>query len=159
MQRVTAGLIALALTSACRCGSKQGSVVQLPSGNVVRVYSVGRLTFKDQSHPPSLMLRYETKLELGDSEALRSEVMEVWELLRPQCDASGDTYAMVMANEPIRGVVSRTRGFTYGFERTDGGGWRMREPKKREARKGEDPSSKQDASPVVGGSTRRPHPE
>lgn len=106
-------------------------VLQLPSGAKVRVYGIGRIAFGDGSHPPSLLLRYETNLETKDSDALRKEVLHVWQLLRPLADKAGDNYAMVMANEPIRGVISQTRRFTYGFERAPGGTWRMREPRKR----------------------------
>jgi len=76
------------------------------------------------------MLRYETALRVEDSQELRAEVMDVWELLRPMADSSHDTYAMVMANEPVRGIVSSTRSFTYGFIKSDDGQWQMREPKK-----------------------------
>ena len=68
---------------------------------------------------------------MKDSEALRKEALQVWELLRPMADEAGDHYAMVMANEPIRGAITKTRRFTYGFEQAPGGAWRMREPKKR----------------------------
>lgn len=105
-------------------------VVRLVSGKEVRVYSIGRITFLDKSHPPSLMLRYETALEPKDSEALRAEAREVWEILRPHAEAAGDSYAMVRANEPIRGLVSKTQSFTYGFIKKEDGQWQMREPKK-----------------------------
>ncbi len=118
------------LAPVSRQADAPGAVVRLPSGKKVRVYSVTRVAFGDNSHPPSFMLRYETELEPKDSEGLRSEVREVWELLRPKCDVAGDSYAMIMANEPIRGVVSQTRSFTYGFEKGVDGQWRMREPKK-----------------------------
>jgi hypothetical protein len=106
-------------------------VMQLPSGVQVRVYGIGRISFADGSHPPSLLVRYESNLEMKDSDALRKEALQVWELLRPMADKAGDHYAMVMANEPIRGAIAKTRRFTYGFERAPGGAWRMREPKKR----------------------------
>jgi hypothetical protein len=106
-------------------------VMQLPSGTQVRIYGIGRIAFGDNSHPPSLLVRYESNLEMKDSDALRKEVLQVWELLRPLADKAGDNYAMVMANEPIRGVISHTRRFVYGFERVPGSAWRMREPRKR----------------------------
>ena len=127
-------LLALGLLSApVTCGEPPptSNVVRLVTGESVRVYSVIRYTFGDNSHPPSLLLRYETSLPTTDSPALRKEVMKVWALLQPMADASSDTYAMVMANEPIRGVVSQTKHFVYGFERDVGGAWRMREPRKR----------------------------
>jgi len=106
------------------------SLVRLPSGKEIRVYSIMRITFVDKSHPPSLLLRYETNLEPNDSKALREEVQEVWEILRPKADSSVDSYAMIKANEPIRGVITQTHSFTYGFIKMENGQWRMREPKK-----------------------------
>ena len=106
------------------------SLVRLPSGKEIRVYSIMRITFVDKSHPPSLLLRYEKNLEPNDSKALREEVQEVWEILRPKADSSVDSYAMIKANEPIRGVITQTHSFTYGFIKMENGQWRMREPKK-----------------------------
>jgi hypothetical protein len=105
-------------------------IVRLKSGKSITVLSTTRMTFADGSHPPSLLLRYQSSLPLEDSPTLRAEVLEVWELLKPHADAAHDTYAMVSANEPIVGAVSVTRRFTYGFERLEDGTWRMREPKK-----------------------------
>lgn len=128
----------LLIASLLGCGAVPGGdppatsrIMELPSGMQVRVYGIGRISFADGSHPPSLLVRYESNLEMKDSEALRKEALQVWELLRPMADEAGDRYAMVMANEPIRGAIAKTRRFTYGFERAPGGAWRMREPKKR----------------------------
>jgi len=123
-------ILLLANPVASQDAPSSSKLFRLSSGKEVRVYSITRITFRDNSHPPSLMLRYETALEPKDSEALRSEVQEVWEILRPHADKAGDSYAMVSANEPIRGLVSRTRAFTYGFIKTQNGHWKMREPKK-----------------------------
>lgn len=107
---------------------KNSKIVALPSGKEFRVYSIQRISFAKNIHPPSLMLRYETKLPTNDSPELRSEVLEVWELLRPMADEAGDTYAMVKANEPIKGIFTTTKSFTYGFIK-EKGIWKMREPK------------------------------
>ena len=124
-------LCLLLLLSACKADAppRTSKVVELPSGKSVRVYSIQRITFGDNSHPPSLLLRYETQHPVQDSSELRDEVREVWELLRPMADKAGDAYAMVKANEPIRGVVAQTQGFTYGFIKAEDGKWQMREPK------------------------------
>lgn len=132
MRSVITVLCALLLAISCSTNRAPSSskAVRLQSGKEVRVYSITRITFGDKSHPPSLMLRYETALKPEDSQDLRTEVLEVWELLRPMADSAHDSYAMVTANEPVRGIVSSTRAFTYGFIRSDSGEWRMREPKK-----------------------------
>jgi hypothetical protein len=105
-------------------------MVELPSGKSVRVYSIQKISFLDKSHPPSYLLRYETALPVQDSPELRSEALEVWELLRPLSNKAGDTYALVKANEPIRGMVSKNMSFTYGFSKINDSTWQMREPKK-----------------------------
>ena len=61
---------------------------------------------------------------------MREEVLEVCDLLRPIADKAGDVYAMVKANEPIRGAISKTRGVTFGFDKNNVGTWRLKELKK-----------------------------
>ena len=123
-------LLALLLV-ACKSDAppQTSKMMTLPSGKSVRVYSIQRITFGDNSHPPSLLLRYETLRPTRDSPELREEVREVWELLRPMADEAGDTYAMVKANAPIRGIVAKTEAFTYGFTKAEDATWKMREPK------------------------------
>ena len=126
--------LCVVLLSACSAQEPPSSskLVKLPSGKVVRVYSITRITFGDNSHPPSLMIRYETAFPPKDSEGLRAEVKDVWELLKPLADQAHDSYAMVKANEPIRGPLTTTAAFTYGFARSDDGQWQLQEPRKRE---------------------------
>jgi hypothetical protein len=123
-------LICMFCISCNRAVPQSSKLMQLPSGKSIRVYSIIRVSFSDNSHPPSLLLRYETALPIKDSPELRSEVLEVWELLRPLSDKSGDKYALIKANEPIRGVVSKNMSFTYGFNKVNDSTWKMREPNK-----------------------------
>ncbi len=130
MKHVIVLLLICFSVMACNFNSppKNSKIMTSPSGKTFRVYSIQRISFANNIHPPSLMLRYETKLPINDSPELRSEVLEAWELLRPMADEAGDTYAMVKANEPIKGVFSTTQGFTYGFIK-ENDIWKMREPK------------------------------
>jgi gamma-glutamyl:cysteine ligase YbdK (ATP-grasp superfamily) len=128
-------MLMIALAGLISCNSQQklpdaGTVVQLPSGKSVRVYPVERVSFVNDMLPASLLLRYETSLEPVDSKALRDEVREVWQILQPKADSSGDSYAMIKANKSIRGLITRTESFTYGFNRIKKGVWKMREPPK-----------------------------
>src|SRR4051812_2417760 len=97
-------LLLVVLLTACKSEvpPQTSKVIALPSGKSVRVYSIQRITFGDNSHPPSLLLRYETAHPVEDAPQLREEVREVWALLQPMADEAGDRYAMVKANEPIR---------------------------------------------------------
>lgn len=133
MKKALIVLIYLLIIASCGSDAppKTSKVVELPSGKKVRVYSIIKFKFLDKSHEPSFMLRYETSYEIKDSPKLREEVLEVWELLRPIADKAGDSYAMVKANEPIRGAVTKTQSFTYGFVKKEDGSWIMREPKKK----------------------------
>ena len=123
-------LCIMLFTISCTANQPPGRsrIVSLESGKDIRVYSITRFTFLDESRPPSLVLRYETELEPKDSPELRAEVLEVWEILKPLADSAHDTYAMVAANEPIRGIISRTKSFTYEFIRSYDGLWEMSDP-------------------------------
>ena len=127
-------IIFLVIILMCSCDYRKppsmSQLVKLPSGKEIRVYSISRITFKDKSHQPSLLLRYETDLKPIDSKELREEVQEVWNILQPKADSARNTYAMIMANEPVRGLISTTHSFTYGFLKMKDGKWKMREPKK-----------------------------
>jgi hypothetical protein len=132
MRIIVTLLVILVLIVSCNSQKPPNSsaLVRLPSGKEIRVYSITRITFIDKSHPPSLLLRYETSLEPDDSKVLREEVQEVWKILQPKADSSGDSYAMIKANEPIRGAITQTHSFTYGFIKMEKGEWKMREPQK-----------------------------
>jgi hypothetical protein len=131
--RIRATLLVI-LFSLVSCNSenppKSSALVRLPSGKEIRVYSITRITFTNKSHPPSFLLRYETELEAKDSKALREEVQEVWKILQPKADSLGDSYALIKANEPVRGAITITHSFTYGFTKLENGEWKMKEPKK-----------------------------
>jgi hypothetical protein len=94
------------------------------------VYSEIRILSADKKVPSCFMLRYETALEPHDSPALREEVLEVWSILRPKADSAGDSYALIKANQPVRGTITVTHSFTYGFVKMEKGEWKMNEPKK-----------------------------
>ncbi len=108
------------------------TVVRLPSGKEIRIYSLKRLPLANELGKRFYLLRYETDLEAKDSKALREEVLSVWEYFRAAPDSAGDTYAVIKANEPVRGSLTVTNAFSYGFEKMENGEWRMREPPKKQ---------------------------
>lgn len=117
--------------SACTSQQKTqdiGTMVELISGKFVRVNSIERVSYVNDMLPSSLLLRYETNLEPVDSRALREEVGEVWLVLQPKADSSGDSYAMVKAVKTKKGPGGKAESFTYSFNKIRTGVWKMREP-------------------------------
>jgi hypothetical protein len=105
-----------------------GTMVELISGKSVRIYSIERVSFVNDVLPSSFLLRYETSLDLVDSKPLRQEVGEVWLVLQPKSDSSGDSYAMIKAVTTKKGSGGKAESFTYSFNKIRTGVWKMREP-------------------------------
>jgi hypothetical protein len=131
MRLLTGLFLSLICFSSCTVQQKPspaGAMVELISGTSVWVYPVETVSFVNDLLPSSLLLRYETTLELVDSGALREEVGEVWLVLQPKADSSGCPYAMIKAAKAGKGWGARSASFTYGFSKIKQGVWKMREP-------------------------------
>jgi hypothetical protein len=129
----TSAVLFLFILCFSSCTSQQkpppvGAMVELISGKSVRICSIERVSFVNSMLPSSLLLRYETTLEPVDSRALREEVGEVWLVLQPKADSSGDSYAMIKANKIKKGSGGKAESFTYSFNKIRTGVWKMREP-------------------------------
>ena len=133
MRLLTGLIFSLIYFSSCTVQQKPssaGSMVELISGKSVMIYPVEMVSYVNDILPSSLLLRYETSLELVDSKALREEVGEVWLVLQPKADSSGCPYAMIKACKAGKGWGAKPASFTYGFNKMKKGVWKMREPAK-----------------------------
>jgi hypothetical protein len=76
-------------------------------------------------NPPSLMLQYETDLQVSEIEALRKEADEIWPVL--QIDANRGKYksAIVSAREVPHGLfIKHSKAFNFVYEQGPDGAWK-----------------------------------
>jgi hypothetical protein len=70
------------------------------------------------------MLKYETDLKVGDSEALRKEADEVFGILKTDAENGKFTSAIVSANEKPNGLIlKRSEGYNFVYEKRADGQW------------------------------------
>jgi hypothetical protein len=116
--------IALTMFVGCTTDTKQGKPFKLPSGRVIRVLAMAPLHYTN-GNPPSLMLQYETDLQVSEIEALRKEADEIWPVL--QIDANRGKYksAIVSAREVPHGLfIKNSKAFSFVYEQGPDGAWK-----------------------------------
>ncbi|HEY9788629.1 MAG TPA: tetratricopeptide repeat protein [Candidatus Obscuribacterales bacterium] len=98
------------------------TVKTLPSGRKIKLYFVGPLIFADGDQ--ALLLSYQTECELGDKEALKKEVDEIWSYFKLDAGLAGFKHAVITAHEEPHGVgVQTAKVKNYLFER-DNNRWK-----------------------------------
>ena len=71
------------------------------------------------------MLQYQTDLQVSDKEALRTEVDEIWPVLRVDAERGNYKSAIVSAREVPQGVfIKNAKGFNFVYEKGSDGDWR-----------------------------------
>jgi hypothetical protein len=99
-------------------------VVQLPSGRILKVLSVGEVPLEGGG--AGLRLAYETDLAPDDRPALYREVEAIWDEFRFRESAAGASAVVVVATTPEASGWSRERAaIEYSLRLGPGGGWQF----------------------------------
>ena len=95
----------------------------LPDGHSVRILRGGQVRFSDGS--TAAMVVFETERKPDDLKAIRAEAGEVWELYRPDIAKTGQTKAIIQANQPKHVLLLQKGGVIAGFtwEKQADGSW------------------------------------
>jgi hypothetical protein len=120
-------LILLGLLVPIACTSKPTvpgyRVHILSSGEQVKVLGVSRTSFPQTG--AALILRYETDLDLTNTEALRAEAGRIWVDFRTEAERA-DVHGAVLSatSAPSTGIVRHSRGYNFVYIRHSDGTWR-----------------------------------
>jgi hypothetical protein len=112
------------LASACEkeAPPPQYRIVTLPSGKQVKTLGVGQINFPQSG--PALMLRYISDVPISDTLALGREADEIWTGFRIDVENARLNSAILSANSPPSGgLVSRSQGYNFVFQRGPDGRW------------------------------------
>jgi hypothetical protein len=116
--------VVLLMIVGCTTDNQQGNPFQLPSGRVIRVLAMAPLHYTN-GNPPSLMFQYQTDLQVSDKEALRTEVDEIWPVLRVDAERGNYKSAIVSAREIPKGIfIKNAKGFNFVYQKSTDGSWR-----------------------------------
>jgi len=106
------------------------SSIKLKSGKEVKVVKVGPV-YGQGMKKLAVELQYETELKVSDLAALRKEADEVWEVFRPDVEKASEKSAIVSAVEKQPpGVVTRSEGYNFVFEKRADGTWHCLDDKR-----------------------------
>jgi hypothetical protein len=99
------------------------SSIKLKSGKEVKVVKVGPV-YGQGMKKLAVELQYETELKVSDLAALRKEADEVWEVFQPDVEKASEKTAIVSAVEKRPpGIVTRSEGYNFVFEKRADGTW------------------------------------
>ncbi len=102
-------------------------IVELENGKKVALLSMGPFYFKN-GDPPALVLKYETKIELSNYEALKAEVDEIWKIFKHNVKTSGFSTAAIRAQRPLKGnYIRKGQGYGFVFLKQPDGSWKHME--------------------------------
>jgi hypothetical protein len=81
------------------------------------------------------MLKYETDLKIGDTQALRKEADEIFSVLKGDAENGKFTSAIVSANEKPTGLLLKnSKGYNFVYEKRTDGQWHCLEDDKHQGR-------------------------
>jgi hypothetical protein len=103
--------------------------MKLPSGHAIKALGMGRINFPQG--PPALMLKYETNLKIGDKDALRNEVDEIFTVLKVDAENGQFLSAVVSANEKPTGfILKKSNSYNFVYQKRTDGQWHCLEDDK-----------------------------
>lgn len=116
-------LPALVLPLLLACGGGGGAVTALRDGRSVRVIRGGQVRFSDGS--TAAMVVFETERKPDDLKGIHAEAEDVWAAYRPDIEKTGQTRAIVQANQPKHVLLLQKGGVIAGFtwEKQADGAW------------------------------------
>lgn len=99
------------------------STIKLKSGKEVKAVKVGPV-YGQGMKKLAVELQYETELKVSDLATLRKEADQVWEVFRPDVEKANEKTAIVSAVEKRPpGVITRSEGYNFVFEKQADGAW------------------------------------
>jgi hypothetical protein len=99
------------------------SSIKLKSGKEVKVVKVDPV-YGQGMKKLAVELQYETELKVSDLATLRKEADEVWEVFRFEVERASEKTAIVSAVEKRPpGIVTRSEGYNFVFEKRADGRW------------------------------------
>ena len=120
-------LVCLCLPMALALGCTSGppkTMVRLPSGNKILVFSEGPMYFSQSD--PALMLKYQTALSLSDKVALQNEADEIWTKFQPEVEKGGFHHAILSANDKPKGfVITSNSSYNFVYDQAPDGSWHL----------------------------------
>ena len=119
-------LLLLAFNTSCggRASQPAYQLRTLSSGRTVKILAVGRINFPESG--PALMLRYQTDVAISDTARLRQEAEDIWHDFQPVADSARVSGVVLSANSPPSGgLVSKSEGYNFVYERAPDGTWRL----------------------------------
>jgi hypothetical protein len=119
----TMGPCLVALLAVGCGGAPPYEIHRLRSGEQIKVLGVGQVNFPESG--PALMLKYQTDLDFSDTAALHAESARIWQEFRKDAEQAQVSSAIISANStPSGGIVSRSQGYNFIYERAPDGSWR-----------------------------------
>ena len=101
--------------------------VKIASGKQLTLLRTNVVIFgKGSTEPPALRFTYITDLPKNDIKDLKIEATQVWNVLRPRADKSGNASAVVTAQQRVAVDPERDlhEEYTFGWRRQANGTWR-----------------------------------
>ncbi len=101
--------------------------IKIASGKQLTLLRTALVIFNENStEPPALRFTYITDLPKTDLKALKKEVDQVWNVLRPRADKAGESSALVTAQQRIAYDTERDlhEDYTFGWRKQADGKWR-----------------------------------
>jgi hypothetical protein len=98
----------------------------LPSGKTIKIMAFQK--WIEAGEDNSLVLRYQTDIDLNSKDELRKEVEHIWQFLRINVEKEGMTKARILAQTPATGrFVKKRSGFGFLIEKQVDGTWQFRD--------------------------------
>jgi hypothetical protein len=116
-------MVSTVVAAGCGSGQPHVQVRRLSSGEQVKVLGIEKIN--TSASGPSLRLRYQTNLNMDDTDAVRDEARRIWAEFRKDADQARVRSAVVSANAPPSGggVITHSQTYNLVLERSEGGEW------------------------------------
>lgn len=122
------GIVLFAVTTYISSMREVYTPYTLPSGKVVKLMSVQRWT--EVGEEDSLVLLYQTDIDLDSKDELREEAEHIWQYFRVNVEKEGMTKARILAHDPTKGrFIRKRRGYGFEIVKQADGSWKFTELK------------------------------
>jgi len=117
-------LVAILLPTILACGPTGPGyrASNLPNGKQIKVINITKMFFSKGD--TSLILDYQTDINLDNKVALEKEVDEIWLFFKNDVEKAGLNAALIRANEAPKGTFIQTKNqFGFAFHKNADGSW------------------------------------
>lgn len=96
----------------------------LPSGKTIKLISIKK--WREVGESDSLVLQYQTDINLKSKDELKKEVENIWQFLKVEVEKEGLTKARILAHSEAKGkFVKKRSGYGFVIVKQDGGRWKF----------------------------------